>query len=180
MFAYLEGSVAVVELDAVIVDVQGIGYRVFTARLDVAVGETRRWHIVEIIREDRHDLYGFLSTDEKVLFETLIGVQGVGPKLGTKIMSAAVADDLRRHILTSNVDFFVGISGVGKKTAQKIILDLKGVLVDPGAGIVHDEVADALAAFGYTKDDIAAVIPHLREKDLALRVKEALKMLGRK
>lgn len=179
MLAYLSGTIASKTADSVILDVHGVGYRVGIAEDVGATGSQVLLHLSEIIREDRHDLYGFVSPDSLILFEALIGVQGVGPKVGMKIMSAGTPDTIRRVILNGDLGFFTGISGVGKKTAQKIILDLKGILVDAGPG-VQDEVSDALESFGYAKEDIAAVLPHIEGKTPEERIKAALRMLGKK
>lgn len=181
MIAFLEGLLAEHETDAVIVNVAGVGYRVFTTRVSAEVGDRVKFFISEVIREDRHDLYGFLTKDEKELFVLLTDVQGVGPKIGQKILAAASSDALRKHIQNGDLDFFTSISGVGKKTAQKIILDLKGVLVGDTAGsaMVRDDVTDALENLGYAKEDIAAVLPHVVGQTSEERVKSALKMIGK-
>ena len=180
MLAYLTGTIATKTADAVILDVHGVGYRVGIAEDAGEVGTTVTLHLSEVIREDRHDLYGFTSLDALVLFEALTSVQGVGPKVGMKIMSAGSPDTIRRVILAGDLSFFTSISGVGKKTSQKIILDLKGVLVDAGGAKVHDDAADALESLGYSKDDIAAVLPHVQGSSSEERIKSALRMLGRK
>ncbi len=180
MLAYLTGTITTKTADAVILDVHGVGYRVGIAEDVGAVGSTATLHLSEVIREDRHDLYGFTSPDSLILFEALIGVQGVGPKAGMKIMSAGSSDTIRRVILAGDLSFFTGISGVGKKTAQKIILDLKGVLVDATGVKVQDDAADALESLGYSKEDIAAVLPHVQGASPEERIKSALRMLGRK
>lgn len=180
MIAFVEGILVDHEADAVIVNVGGLGYRVFTTRISAEIGDKVKFFIVEVIREDRYDLFGFSTKDEKELFIMLTNVQGVGPKIGQKILAAASADALRRHIQTGDLDFFTSISGVGKKTAQKIILDLKGVLVgDDTEAMVRDDVTDALENLGYTKEDIVAVLPHVTGETSAERVKSALKMIGK-
>ena len=181
MIAFLEGILVEHEADAVIVNVAGVGYRVFTTRVSAEVGENVKFFISEVIREDRHDLYGFLTKDEKELFVLLTDVQGVGPKIGQKILAAASSDALRKHIQNGDLDFFTSISGVGKKTAQKIILDLKGILVGDTTGLamVRDDVTDALENLGYAKEDIAAVLPHVVGATPEERVKSALKMIGK-
>lgn len=183
MIAFVEGILAEIEGDAVIVNVGGVGYRVAITRTKKEVGEKVKYFVAEIIREDRHDLYGFETKDERELFYILTDVQGVGPKLGQKILSAASADALRRHISQGDVDFFTSISGVGKKTAQKIILDLKGVLVEgteKGKKIeVSDDVTEALESLGYKREDIKGVLPHVVGATPELRVKSALKLLGK-
>lgn len=180
MIAFIEGTLADHEADAVVVNVGGLGYRVFTARVTAEVGEKVKFFIVEVIREDRYDLFGFTSKDEKDLFIMLTDVQGVGPKIGQKILAAASADALRKHIQTGDIDFFTSISGVGKKTAQKIILDLKGVLVGQDTDtMVRDDVTDALENLGYNREDIVAILPHVTGETPAERVKSALKMIGK-
>ncbi|MEK7183769.1 MAG: Holliday junction branch migration protein RuvA [Patescibacteria group bacterium] len=180
MIAFLEGILAEHEVDAIIVNVSGVGYRIFTTRVSAEVGEKVKLFISEVIREDRHDLYGFLSRDEKELFVLLTDVQGVGPKIGQKILAAASAEALRKHIQTGDLAFFTSISGVGKKTAQKIILDLKGVLVGSDTDtLVRDDVTDALENLGYSREDIVAVLPHVSGETSADRVKSALKMIGK-
>jgi len=180
MIAFLEGILAEHEADAVIVNVSGVGYRVFTTRVSAEVGEKVKLFVSEVIREDKHDLYGFLSKDEKDMFVLLTDVQGVGPKIGQKILAAASADALRKHIQSGDLAFFTSISGVGKKTAQKIILDLKGVLIDGEVdSMVRDDVTDTLENLGYSREDIVAVLPHVSGETSAERVKSALKMIGK-
>ncbi len=179
MLAYLTGTIVQKTADAVVLDVHGVGYRVGVAEDPGQMGEKVTLQLSEVIREDRHDLYGFRTEDALILFEALTSVQGVGPKVGMKIMSAGSPDTIRRVILAGDLHFFTGISGVGKKTAQKIILDLKGMLVD-GGPVLHDEAADALESLGYSKEDIAAVLPHVDGKTSEERIKAALRMLGRK
>ncbi len=180
MIAFIEGILAEHEADAVIINVGGLGYRVFTTRVTAEVGERIKLFISEVIREDRHDLFGFKTKEDKELFIMLTDVQGVGPKSGQKILAAASGEALRRHIQAGDLDFFTSISGVGKKTAQKIILDLKGVLVGQDTtALIRDDVTDALENLGYSKDDIIAVLPHVSGVTPAERVKSALQMIGK-
>lgn len=180
MLAFIEGILEEHEADGVIVNVNGVGYRIASTRVTAEIGERVRFYVAEVIREDRYDLFGFQTKDEKELFLILTDVQGVGPKIGQKILSAATPDALRRHIQNGSVDFFTSISGVGKKTAQKIILDLKGVLVSEDVVSTEQaDVAEALESLGYRKEDLAKVLPHITGKTLEERVKSALKMLSR-
>lgn len=182
MIAFLEGALVEHEAESVIVNVQGVGYRVFTTRQTAEVGELVHFYIHEVIREDRHDLYGFSSKDERDLFLMLTNVQGVGPKIGQKILAAASADALRKHIQQGDVDFFTSISGVGKKTAQKIILDLKGILVSDTGKVdeIHDDVLDALESLGYSRNDVTAILPHVSGETAEERVKSALQLIGQR
>lgn len=182
MIAYLDGTITGLESDGVLLDVNGIGYRVFVARQKCEIGERIRFWISEIIREDKHDLYGFGDRSDQALFEQFMGVSGVGPKLAQKILAAGSAEEIIRHIHTDDVAFFNAISGVGKKTAQKIILDLKGVLVledTTGAGSVQSDVSDALESLGYSKADISAIAKDIIGETTESRVKSALKLLSR-
>src|SRR3989338_6815168 len=129
MIAYLDGTITGLESDGVLLEVNGVGYRVFVARQKSEIGDRIRYWISEIIREDKHDLYGFSDRTDLALFEQIMSVSGVGPKLAQKILSVGSTEDIVRHIHMDDVAFLTSIGGVGKKTAQKIILDLKGVLV---------------------------------------------------
>lgn len=178
MIAFIEGIVAYLEEDAVVVSVGGLGYRLFTPRAPSAAGETVRFHIAEVIREDRHDLYGFRTRDELAMFHQLVGIDGVGPKMALKILSAGTIDTLLRNIQAGDVGFLTSISGVGKKTAQKIVLELKGVLVGEAATEGGD-VVDALLSLGYSRSDLEAIIPHLTAETVDQKIKQALQMLGK-
>lgn len=182
MIAFIEGILAEHEADAVVVNVGGVGYRVMTTRTKREVGDRVKFFVAEVIREDKHDLYGFETKDERELFYIFTDVQGVGPKMGQKILSAAPADALRKHIQQDDVSFFTSISGVGKKTAQKIILDLKGVLIDTdSSGKVEqsDDVSEALESLGYSRDDIRKVSQYITGETVESKVKSALKLLSR-
>lgn len=180
MIALIEGSVALHEGDAIVVLAAGVGYRIFVARTDLEIGNTGRWFISEVIREDRHDLYGFASREELGFFEQLIGVQGVGPKMAQKIMASGPLSTVAARIQAGDIAFLSSISGVGKKTAQKIILELKGVLVgDSGKGVVQDDVSEALFGLGYSRQDIADIAEHIVGDTPEQRLKSALKFLAR-
>lgn len=182
MIALLEGIIVAHETDAVIVLAGGVGYRVFVTRQTQEIGDKVRYFISEVIREDRHDLHGFERKDDQVFFEQLTNVQGVGPKMGQKIMSAGTMENVAVRIQAGDLAFLTSISGVGKKTAQKIILELKGVLVsgDGKRELVVDDVADALLGLGYTKQDILDISEHISGSTSEERIKSALKMLARK
>ena len=181
MLAYIRGVLARNTGEYVILDVQGMGYHIAVCESMAELGSLMLLHIVEVIREDKYDLYGFLSEDTLALFEALTSVQGVGPKLGIKILSAGNPDAVRRAILAGDISFFTGISGVGKKTAQKIILDLQGILVS-GNDALHggdQEIYDALIAFGYTKEAIRETLPHIQGETVEDKIKACLRMLGK-
>lgn len=179
MFAFLEGKIEYLEEDAIIVSVSGLGYRVFTPRASGAAGETVRFYVAEVIREDRHDMYGFRTRDELAMFHRLVSIDGVGPKMALKILAAGTTDTLLRNIQAGDVSFLTSISGVGKKTAQKIVLELKGVLVGEAA-VEGGDVVDALISLGYSRSDLEPVIPHLTAETVDQKIKQALQMLGKR
>jgi Holliday junction DNA helicase RuvA len=181
MIAFIEGILVEHAADGVVVNVNGVGYFLATTRVKSEIGDKVRFFVSEVIREDKFDLYGFETKDEKELFLILTGVQGVGPKLGQKILAAASPDSLRKHIQTGDVSFFTSISGVGKKTAQKIILDLKGVLVSESEEVTEEgnDIVEALESLGYRKEDISKVMKHVTGETIEAKVKSALKMLSR-
>jgi Holliday junction DNA helicase RuvA len=164
MIAGLRGRLDAKTADAVLVDVGGVIYRVGTSKSTLAeVGETGedvRLHTYLFVREDQLTLYGFASTDELQLFETMIGVTGIGPRLACAMLSHIRTDLLFEAIQTENADFLATVPGVGKKTAQRMILELRGKLpagLAPAAGGTSPagdrdqaEVVDALRALGYT------------------------------
>ncbi len=129
MYAYIKGVVTAIEEESLIVENNGIGYRV-TVPASILDGEIGTGDSVKIytyfsVREDAMQLYGFLSQDDLDMFRKLLGVSGVGPKAGVAILSALGADTLRFAVLSDDAATISKAPGIGKKTAQKIILELK-------------------------------------------------------
>lgn len=179
MFAFIEGTIAYCETDAVVVAANGIGYRVAVARQPGSVGDVVRLFLAEVIREDRFDLYGFATRDDLTMFHLLLGIDGVGPKSALKIMASGSVETLRANIQKGDIGFLTAISGVGKKTAQKILLELRGVLVSDVMNGEHADVAAALESLGYRRSDLEGVLQHIVGETLEEKVKSALKMLSR-
>jgi Holliday junction DNA helicase RuvA len=162
MIAGLRGLVDAKAVDAVLLDVAGVIYRVGTSKTTLSEigepGDEARLHTYLFVREDQLTLYGFATTDELRLFETMIGVTGIGPKLACAILSHIRTDLVYEAIQNENADFLATVPGVGKKTAARMILELRGKLpaglVASGAAPVADrdqtEVIEALRALGYT------------------------------
>lgn len=167
MIGYLKGKIIHARWGQLIVDVAGVGYKVTVdPQIDIApnavdISQQIELFIHEHIREDAHDLYGFLSYQDLELFQKLISVSGVGPKVGISIMSAAKTDKIISAIESSDVSFFTSISGIGKKVAAKIILDLKSKISDSEKEAIisgsetSGDVIDAMASLGYRKSDIS-------------------------
>lgn len=158
----LRGRVAAATLGEVVLDVQGVGYRVRVApgQAPGRLGEELVLHTHLAVREDAMTLYGFVDAGSRELFETLLGVTGFGPKLALAAIGTLGADGLRRAVLGEDVAALTAVPGVGKKSAQRVILELRerlgaaagGDLPGGGAGAgagPRAEVREALAALGY-------------------------------
>ena len=162
----------------VILRIGDIGYKVFIAGFTALSDQVHALYIYDLVREDRRELYGFEDQSMLELFEKLIDISGVGPKLAVKILAAGSAEKLKGVISGGDIEFLTSISGVGKKTAQKIILELKGVLAEL-EGSVHDtDTLEALMSLGYSRKDCNEIIPHLKAESPEDRIREALKLLS--
>lgn len=163
MIAGLRGAIFQKFEDAVLVDVHGVIYRVNTSATTLgdigATGEEVRLLTQLYVREDQMTLFGFATDDELRLFNTLIGVSGVGPKLALAILSRVRPDALELAINTENADLLATVPGVGRKTAARLILELRGKLVPAATAATGGvsqpsqedaEVLAALRSLGYT------------------------------
>lgn len=131
MYAYIKGTVAAIDGGSVVLDNHGIGYLIYvpgTVLDDLSVGDEVKIYTYFSVREDAMQLYGFLSQDDLDLFKLLITVSGIGPKGAVGILSAMSADDLRFAVLSDDAAAISKAPGIGKKTAQKVILELKDKL----------------------------------------------------
>lgn len=183
MIGYLKGAIKYINLNKIILDVNNVGYSVVCGPkiLLKEVGEPLEVFIYEAIREDAHDLYGFLTINELEFFEKLISVKGIGPKSAMNIISSSDINVLRQGILMGDVNYVSRVKGIGKKTAERIILELAGKLnVEEiiAQNITHDEdeANEALVALGYSEKDAKEMLKNI-DKDLSLeaRVKAALR-----
>ena len=148
MISFLEGRLEHKGATSVVLAVGGVGYDVsvptsVVSRLP-AVGKSARVHTRMVVRDDSITLYGFSTTDERQLFDLLTGVTGVGPKVGLSFLSAMSADSLRRAVISGDADALTVVPGVGKKVAQRVVVDLRdrlgGEAELPGeAGPIVDE-----------------------------------------
>lgn len=183
MIGYLKGVIKYININYVILEINNLGYTVICSPkiLSKAIGDSIEVFIYESIREDAHDLYGFLTTNELEFFGKLISVKGIGPKSAMNIISSSDINMLRQGILMGDVNYVSRIKGIGKKTAERIILELAGKLnveeiiaqnLEHGA----DEANEALMALGYSDKDAKEMLKNV-DKELALeeRVKLALK-----
>jgi Holliday junction DNA helicase RuvA len=195
MIATLKGVVSEKLPNEVVIDVQGVGYGVFVTAEDhgsLKTGEEAKLFVYEYVREQAHDLFGFISKDTQSLFEQLLIVNGVGPKMALNMLSIGTTSEVRRAISGGDVKFIQGASGVGKRVAERVVVDLKDKVglagVDLGeAGLLNsensllkDEAVEALVALGYTPADagkaLAGVDPDLPATErIKLALKEAAK-----
>ncbi|GMW02515.1 MAG: Holliday junction ATP-dependent DNA helicase RuvA [Candidatus Hydrogenedentota bacterium] len=131
MYAYLRGTVTEKNIDHVVLEVGGVGYQVFApdlVRQRLALQTTATLQTYCYIREDAFNIYGFLRTDEKALFIALLGITGIGPKAAMAIMSVMSPQAFGQAVMNHDVTAFTRISGVGKKTGQRIVLEMKARL----------------------------------------------------
>lgn len=186
MIAHLKGIIAEKFNTSLIIDVHDVGYEMTVSAPDydsATLGEEYKYYTYHAVRENSEELYGFSSLTAKKIFELLISVQGVGPKAAIAILSLAEAEEIRNAIANSNTAFIAKATGVGKKTAERIIVDLRdkvGIPSKYGATDLpttttqkeHDEALDALIALGFPlKEAISA----LEQVDPSLPTEERLR-----
>ena len=191
MIAHIIGEVAEKFDSSVIVDVNGVGYEIALTALDfdaTTVGDTQKFYTHHSVRENGEDLYGFSSLAAKKLFELLTSVNGIGPKAGMAILSLATPEDVRNAIANADVAFISKASGVGKKSAERVIVDLRdkvglpshvgttAVFVPTGAKPEKDEALDALIALGFPLKEATEALEKV-DKNLSVeeRIRAALK-----
>ncbi len=185
MIATLRGEITQVEENALIVEVGGIGLRVFAPaplRARVKAGEAIFLFTYLVVREDALTLYGFESQADRDLFNTLLGVDGVGPKVALSVLSSMTLDAIQRAIFADEGELLSKVPGVGKKTAQKMALHLKDKLkpTDALARVAamadyDSEVLAALTALGYSVIEAQSAIQSL-PKDAPKDVEERLRL----
>lgn len=194
MIGYLEGTLKHLEATRAIVMTQGVGYDVHISLQTYYRLEGQKHAALEVythVREDALALYGFATTEEKLAFERLISISGIGPTLAQKILSGIDAPDLADAIARADARKLSTIPGVGKKTAERICLELRDKLVLPSTqtttpaltrGTVDDDVQSALVNLGYRPKDAEVAIEKARKElgsdaELATVLRGALRQL---
>jgi len=192
MIAHIKGEIAEKFLNSVIVDVNGVGYEISLTSLEyeaVNVGEIHKFYTYHSVRENGEDLYGFSSLAAKKLYELLISVNGVGPKAGMAILSLASPEDVRNAIANADTSFVSKASGVGKKSAERVIVDLRDkvglpshvgateILKPSSEPVENDEALDALIALGFPLKEATAA---LEKVDKSLSTEERIKLALKK
>ncbi len=188
MIASLNGKLESLGSDGAVINVGGIGFRVYmpTSTLSTLgkIGEAVKLHTYLHLREDNASLYGFASTDDLGLFQNLISVSGLGPKLALAMLSAMNIEKLTMAIATSSTDLLIEVSGIGKKMANRLILELKdklgaGWITTPAVQLAEEnaEVLAALTSLGYSVSEATQAVGSLSpDSKLSLedKVKQAL------
>lgn len=190
MIGHLEGKVMFKGERYAVLEVGGVGYKVFVAASsykNLSVGEEAKLWTHLHVKEEALELYGFSHQAELEFFESLISISGIGPKSALGVLSLAPVDSLKRAISSGDTSYLTKVSGIGRKTAEKIVLELKDKFGFGKAGFGGEEmkedadILDALSALGYSQRESREILQKVpgsvkgREK----RLKEALKMLGK-
>lgn len=193
MIAYLKGEILVKATNYIILNVNNVGYQLFVGEsfyAELKIGEEKEIYVSHQVREDASDLYGFRSLSELDLFELLLSVSGVGPKSALGVLSIASIADVKEAVVRGDASLLTKVSGIGKKTAERLVLELKTKIlkytdissdkVDVPAGL-GDEL-DALMSLGYGLSEARQALQNLGGDlvDSGSRVKAALKKLSKK
>lgn len=195
MYAYIKGELAEINIDHIVIETGGIGYQIFipgqTFEYLPALGEELKVYTYLYLREDAMILYGFLTKDDLELFKLLISVSGIGPKGGLAILSTLDADDLRFAVLSGDAKAIAKAPGVGGKTAQRVILELKDKMSledafekktqhvqeavnASAAGSVKNDAVLALTALGYSSTESLKAVSRVEITD-GMDVEDVLK-----
>lgn len=192
MISYLRGKLTYKLKDRIIVEVNNIGYSVFISEglsSDLKVDEDLQIFVFQNVKEDALDLYGFRNLAELEFFELLISVSGIGPKTALSILSVASLSDIQESIIRDDALLLTKVSGIGKKTAERVVLELKDKLIKLTG--IHDlsslnnfsaDEIDVLLGLGYNIAEARDALKQVdREiKDSSERVRQALKILAKK
>jgi Holliday junction DNA helicase RuvA len=187
MLAYLQGTIQLVQplKRYLVVVVNRLGYKVHvpTPVLSAAqVGSELELYLYHVVREDADDLYGFNTAADLDVFEQLISVSGVGPKVGLALLSDLSAPAIRQAIINGDKTLLTQVSGVGKKTAERLILELQPSMLASGdlaTGDSSTTIVSALQQLGYSTTEIRSVLQQLdKQADVEQQLKQALKLLS--
>ena len=197
MIAYIKGNLEAKNLDNVVIDVGGIGYKIFMSINSIErigeIGTMVKVHTYMRVREDDISLYGFCTNEELRMFEQLIGVSGVGAKSALTILSNISPSSFALAIISGDINTLKSLPGIGAKSAQRMILELKDKMKTQDAieteimpiksVVANDKTRDAVEALqvlGYARKDIDLAISNIDTKDLSVEeiIKQGLKYLG--
>lgn len=195
MISYIRGELAAINEEKIVVDVNGVGYGIFMPKQSItllpAIGQEVKIHTYLNVKEDALQLFGFVTKDDLDVFRLVIGVNGIGPKGGLNILSQLSADGLRFAVLSNDVKAISASPGIGKKTAEKLILELKDKLniedvlehstseashshSHPVTNSVQSEAVQALVALGYGNTEALKAVKKVEMKENT-KVEDVLK-----
>ena len=195
MIASIRGSIQYIANDHLILDVGGVGFQIYAPRGVLGsigqVGDNASLHTHLHVREEALTLFGFESPAQRALFELLLGVSGIGPKVALALLSAATPDELQTAIAREDVAMLSRVPGIGKKTASRLVLELKGkfgtmaipasVAGTPGLMAVNTELIEILMSLGYNSTEAQAAVSSLpanAPNDVEERLRLALQYFG--
>lgn len=199
MLYHIEGTVTDFETNLAVMDCGGLGYALNASLNTISglkLGERAKLYVCECIREDAHELFGFLTKEEKRCFEMLIGISGVGPKAAISILSSNTPASLALAVLNGDIKALTCAPGIGKKIAQRIVLELKDMLakeaasndfvsalpvvsVQPEESSTRADTIAALTVLGYSMPEINAALRTLQTEEMTVEqaVKAALRAM---
>jgi len=190
MIARIEGIIVHIADKFLIVDVSGVGYKLYITTETITaslLGDHTSFWVHTAVRENSIDLYGFKNINEMSFFELLLDVSGIGPRSALSILAIAPIDTLKRAIATGDTGYLNKVSGIGRKTAEKIIVELRDKLQDyknddNTPGLLRDEsdIVEALKSLGYSQNEARDSLKKVPPTTIGTnaRIKEALKILG--
>jgi Holliday junction DNA helicase RuvA len=197
MIAYLRGEIIKQEEKFVVLDVNGVGYKVYCNTLHHKfsglekeellkngnlTGDNNRkqdFFIHTVVREDALELFGFFDELSLKLFEKLINISGIGPRSALAIVNVGTIESLTEAINKGDLGYLTAVSGIGKKTAEKIVLELRGQVSDLILNDTNNEVVQALKAMGYTERDAQMAAKNTTGTTVNEKIKNALKSFGK-
>ncbi|MFA5023550.1 MAG: Holliday junction branch migration protein RuvA [Patescibacteria group bacterium] len=193
MIAYLRGKILTKALNYFILEVAGVGYQIYAGENflnDLKIASETEIYIHHQVREEVSDLYGFKTLEDLELFELLLSVSGVGPKSALGVLAIASGNDIKEAIIRNDANLLTKVSGIGKKTAERIVLELKTKVIRSGgvsttlnsSSLLGSDEIDALMSLGYSLSDARAALNLVDAniQDSGERVKAALKKMAKK
>jgi len=193
MISYLRGRIINKSLNYAILEVSGVGYQIYAGENflnELKVGVEVEIYTHHQVREEASDLYGFKTMEDLELFTLLLTVSGVGPKSALGVVSMASASDIKEAIIRGDANLLTKVSGIGKKTAERVVLELKTKILRSGgvtttinsSSLIGSDEIDALMSLGYTLNDARSALNLIDPKltDSGERVKAALKKMVKK
>ncbi|MBK5215453.1 MAG: Holliday junction branch migration protein RuvA [Candidatus Pacebacteria bacterium] len=192
MIARIEGIIVHIASKFIIIDVSGVGYKLSITGDSLSssiLGDHVSFWVHTAVRENSIDLYGFKTINEMSFFELLLDVSGIGPRSALSILAIAPIDTLKRAIATGDMGYLNKVSGIGKKTAEKIIIELRDKLEDfkdggDTPGLLRDEsdILEALKSLGYSQNEARDALKQVPSTTTGTnaRIKEALQILGKR